>query len=584
MNWKPNGKSAPFLLRLWRLAALAGAAWLLRHPAAVRDFTGGRDQTDPAGLTANLNPENGLTLEAARSFFPAAAELTGGGAAVDGAMSVLAADGSRLGTLLKTSPQAGDIIGYSGPSDLLVALDNQERIAGAELLASGDTPAHAEAVRRSAGFWQSLNGWRPAQEAAPAEIDAVSGSTLTSLALVETVSRRLGRGAGPGSLRFPDPLTLNAVRRLFPDAVSFTAETERPGWFSVSGNTGEVSGFVVRTSPFSDHGRGFQGPSETLASVSPDRLMVTGMTLLKSYDTPDYADRVREDQATLEYMARRPVSDWTALDFEKAGIEGVSGATQTSHAMAEGLRWKFAADARAAEKKKKTWPGVRAADWALGILTLGAVIISSTGLRGRRWLRIVWQAGLIAGFGLWFGQMLSLSLLTGWAAHGLPWKTAPGLMALAVAALVVPWAGRRQVYCHHLCPHGAAQEWLGRWKRLHVRVPARWHRRLSRVPGALLGGLLLLTAAGWRGDLSKWEPFDGWVLKWAAPVSAGLALLGLAASVFVPQAYCRYGCPTGAVLRFARSRGSADRFGPADWAALALLVAGGAVALGNGSD
>ena len=51
-----------------------------------------------------------------------------------------------------------------------------------------------------------------------------------------------------------------------------------------------------------------------------------------------------------------------------------------------------------------------------------------------------------------------------------------------------------------------------------------------------------------------------------------IALVGLAASLVVPQAYCKYGCPTGAVLELVRSHGRADRFNRRD-AIAALLLA-----------
>jgi hypothetical protein len=38
------------------------------------------------------------------------------------------------------------------------------------------------------------------------------------------------------------------------------------------------------------------------------------------------------------------------------------------------------------------------------------------------------------------------------------------------------------------------------------------------------------------------------------------------------MAYCKFGCPTGALLEFLRSHGQADRFGKRDVAALILLV------------
>jgi hypothetical protein len=45
-----------------------------------------------------------------------------------------------------------------------------------------------------------------------------------------------------------------------------------------------------------------------------------------------------------------------------------------------------------------------------------------------------------------------------------------------------------------------------------------------------------------------------------------------AVAPFVPKAYCKYGCPTGALLEFVRSRGPCDRFTARDAVAAALLL------------
>ena len=52
-----------------------------------------------------------------------------------------------------------------------------------------------------------------------------------------------------------------------------------------------------------------------------------------------------------------------------------------------------------------------------------------------------------------------------------------------------------------------------------------------------------------------------------------LAIAGLVASLFVPMAYCRYGCPTGALLKFVRYAGHGDVFGKRDVGALVLVLA-----------
>jgi polyferredoxin len=46
------------------------------------------------------------------------------------------------------------------------------------------------------------------------------------------------------------------------------------------------------------------------------------------------------------------------------------------------------------------------------------------------------------------------------------------------------------------------------------------------------------------------EPFDAWLWSIAGAATIVVAVAGLVASLFVPMAYCRFGCPTGAVLDY----------------------------------
>jgi len=532
--------------RLVRLAILAAVAALL-YAAAIRP-----------------RPPDDVSLEAAKTFFPDAARLSAGDPRLGG-QSVLDRHGRTLGLVLTTSPHTDDIIGYTGPSNLLIALDTHQRVIGVRLLASGDTQAHVDEVRKSSSFWKQFAGASPAAE--PPKVEGVSGSTLTSLAMAEAIERRLGGSVL--SLRFPEPVTLAEVQTLFPAASKFTADDPRGGWHRAVDTHGVTLGYAVRTSPFTDNGRGYRGPTESLVAVGADGRTVTGFVIRRSYDTQEYVARVRDDDDFRRLLAGRTIDEWARIGFAREGIEGVSGATQTSFAVADGLRRRFAADVAAAKSGRSTLainPGLLA---VIG----GGLAITFTRLRANRRVRTIWQGVLIVVFLFWLGDLISLALLVGWARHGVPWQTAPSVVLLVAVALVIPWAARRQIYCQHLCPHGAAQTWLGQFKRLHVRVPATWQRWLSRLPAAILVIGLVLAMYLLTFDLAWLEPFDGWVLKGAAAISATIAVVGLVVSLFVPQAYCRYGCPTGELLRFVKSGGSHDRLQRRD------LIAGGLVLL-----
>jgi NosR/NirI family nitrous oxide reductase transcriptional regulator len=230
--------SSAVLPRGFRLALLAAVVYLL-HIAA-----------GPPSV------ERTVSLEHAKFFFPTATAF-GTGDVRAGGQAVLDENGKLLGLLLTTSPHADDLIGYSGPSNLLIALDPQNQILGVQLLASGDTPSHVEQVRASPSFWQQFVGLD--RSTRKEKVDAVSGSTLTSLAIAEAIDRRL-HGSSV-SLRFPEVVKLREIRKLFKAARKFEADTPRAGWYKAFDGEGNHIGYVVRTSPYSDNARGYQGPT-----------------------------------------------------------------------------------------------------------------------------------------------------------------------------------------------------------------------------------------------------------------------------------------------------------------------------------
>ena len=124
-------------------------------------------------------------------------------------------DDQLLGRLLITRPQSNKITGYRGPSNVLVGIDPDRRIVGARLLSSQDTVDHVDAIEKSPEFFQQFSGRNSA--GLLDDVDVVSGATLTSLAIRDSIAVRLGATV-PVSTRFPESLRLQEARELFADA------------------------------------------------------------------------------------------------------------------------------------------------------------------------------------------------------------------------------------------------------------------------------------------------------------------------------------------------------------------------------
>lgn len=512
-----------------------------------------------------------VTLAQIKRFYPDAVTLSEWNPA-HGGQTVLDEFERPLGYVVQTSPASDAIIGYSGPTNTLIAFDAQDRILGLEILRCGDTADHFQAVLADRRFLKSFHGLSWQEAAGRRDVDGVSGATLTSLAVAEGIVRRLG--GAPHSYRFPNPLTVQEVTAFLPRAARLADWDQRPGLFRVEDAAGQLIGFASRTSPTADDWIGFQGPTDTLFVMDAQQ-RVLGIAVRHSYETPEYLQWVKDDQRFLSRFNGKNLDELAELDLAAAGIEGVSGATMTSLAMAETLVRTAQAvrDAKPAAEPPR-W-AIAARDWGTAAVVCGGLLLAFTGLRGRRVVRVAFQLLVIVSLGFVNGDMLSQSLLVGWAQNGAAWRFAPGLVLLVAVAFLVPLTTHRQVYCHHLCPHGAVQQLIKnavprKW-RPAGRLPRWLPHALSLVPLGLLVWVVIVALCQLPFNLAAIEPFDAYVWRVAGWATVAIAIGGLAFSLLVPMAYCRFGCPTGAVLNYLRLQGAGDRWTRRDAAALALL-------------
>ena len=479
-----------------------------------------------------------------------------------------------IGMAVQTSPAADHISGFSGPTNVLVVFDADRQIVGLEILESFDTRDHVQQVRE-AGYLKQFVGrsWETASQ----PTDAVSGATLTSLAIADSIAFRLD-GAPPSS-RFSYQLSLQTVQRVFADAASFQRASDH---WKVWDSAKQPLGRIFSTSPSADRIIGYGGPTDTLIGVAPDGKIV-GIAIGATYDNEQWVAAIRDDVYFRSLFNGKTIAEMAQLDLFEEQVEGVSGATMTSQAMAEGLV-KFAADYQAAAAKPPpARPQRRWLSWrdlgTISVVTFGA-IMGLTRLRSRRRLRLAFQIVLIVYLGWINGDLISQAMLVGWAQNGIPWRSAFGLVFLTAAALVLPVVTRMNIYCQQICPHGAVQQLI------RNRLPWKWKMSkrtryvMSWIPGILLALCVLVPLAQLPINLIDLEPFDAWVWGIAGVAAITIAIVGLAFSAIVPMGYCRYGCPTGALLNYLRFHAKCDQWNRRDWLAVGLLAVAVVLSIG----
>lgn len=493
--------------------------------------------------------------------------------------------GRVVGFLAMTQPQAENVIGYRGPSNALLVLDpTAKSLIGVKLLESRDTPEHVAHVLAKDEFFKQFQGWSWSEASNNSlgnslsnnatEVDAVSGATLTSLAIAEGILVRLG-GQRP-HLRFPEPVELDEIQAWIPSATRLmegTTEQTRDesavnGRMWVIDAQGNKLGWLLRSGTLVESLEGYQGPTEVLMWFDlEDRLQRA--KLRRSYDNEPYVNYVQDESSFWKRFRGLTIQQLSTFDRQIEGVDGVSGATMTSHAVVDTMA--LAAKEYLELSKAKSVPAVDFGaaslmkirwswhDVGTGIVLLFAIVISSTRLRGRAWIATLWSIVLIGYFGLCTGNLVSQALLVGWASAGVPWRLAPGLVAVVFVALFWPSFTKQNIYCHHLCPHGAAQRLVkGRFKVW--KVPAGLSQWLRWIPGLLLIIVIVATLANQKLNVASLEPFDAYVWNIAGLASVSIAVVSLVVSAKVPMAYCKFGCPTGRLLEYSRRNRQSHRW------------------------
>jgi NosR/NirI family nitrous oxide reductase transcriptional regulator len=487
-------------------------------------------------------------------------------------LQALDANGTELGLVSQTSPTGDSAIGFSGSTNLLVVWDRKDRVSSVSIRSSGDTKDHVDAILEDPNFFRQFEGKSMDDLAQGEEINAVSGATLTSLAIADALSIRFG-GTAKAS-RFPDQIRVKELTPYFPTCAKLRPSRTHTSLFEVLDENGSMLGQVGRTSPHADKIIGYQGPIDVLLILENNGTL-KAMQMRSSFENPPYADYPNDDYYLPSLFEGRSIPQLAEMNETAERYEGVSGATMTSRAMAKGIvetARQLELERIRAERKKPWVVWDIGETGSLGVILLAGFVAFTK--RGKtKFFRRSLQVLLVCYLGLVNGDILSQALFAGWAQNGVPWERAPILVLLTLAALLVPMATGKSFYCHQLCPHGAAQQWMRKLRKSPLRLPAKLGKALELIPFILLFVVLFVAITSSTFPLANLEPFDGYVWEVAGVIAIAILLIGLAVSAFIPMAYCRYGCPTGALLKLFEFKQGGDGWSKRDYFSFALLGA-----------
>lgn len=334
--------------------------------------------------------------------------------------------------------------------------------------------------------------------------------------------------------------------------------------------------FVVSTKPLAKDVQGYGGPVPLKIHIKDGR--VAAVEAEPNAESPDFFNRAKE---LLNHWQNKSVDEALAEE-----VDAVSGATFSSRAiianMQRGLayakqhgQWGEDGSVGALETSASPIEGgsvgalgtsappiVGSGGNSVGALETGAspivaLIVVLLGavvplFYNNRRLHLVQLAVNVVVLGLWTGTFVSYTLFMRIFAGGVSLSAIGAFaapMLMLIVALIYPLAGRSGHYCANICPFGSAQELAGKLSRRKLRITPRVLKLLSVLRNLLWGVLMALLLTGTCTAWIDYELFTAFLYSSASVWVIVLAALFLVLSVWVPRPYCRFVCPTGALIK-----------------------------------
>ena len=331
--------------------------------------------------------------------------------------------------------------------------------------------------------------------------------------------------------------------------------------------------FVVNTKPLAKDVQGYGGPVPLKIHIKDGR--VAAVEAEPNAESPDFFNRAKE---LLNHWQNKSVDEALAEE-----VDAVSGATFSSRAiianMQRGLAYakqhgQWGEDGSVGALGTSAPPIEGGSAGALGtsaspiedgsvgaletsappivaliVVLLGAVVPL---FYNNRRLHLVQLAVNVVVLGLWTGTFVSYTLFLRIFAGGVSLSAIGALAApllMLIVALIYPLAGRSGHYCANICPFGSAQELAGKLSRRKLRITPRVLKLLSVLRNLLWGVLMALLLTGTCTAWIDYELFTAFLYSSASVWVTVLAALFLVLSVWVPRPYCRFVCPTGALIK-----------------------------------
>lgn len=296
---------------------------------------------------------------------------------------------------------------------------------------------------------------------------------------------------------------------------------------------------------------GYGGPMKVAIATDLEG-NVTGLSIIEQRETPSWYNRVVNNNY-IDSLLGKSYADSFELDND---VDGVSGATYTSRAIADAVRQgsrEIAAGELGKPVPSETAPQIQFGIPEIVLIALFAVGFVGTQRKFKYTKQIRWASMLIGlvVLGFIYTRPLTLSMINQMLLGFWPqWQTNLYWYLLLGGILFVFTVDNKNPYCQWFCPFGAAQECMGAIGGGKVSSPQRYRNLFKWLQRGLVWLAIVLALIFRNPGLTSYEIFGTLFDLQGSTIMFVLLGLVLVISLFVRRPWCRYLCPLRPVDEF----------------------------------
>jgi NosR/NirI family transcriptional regulator, nitrous oxide reductase regulator len=298
-------------------------------------------------------------------------------------------------------------------------------------------------------------------------------------------------------------------------------------------------------------GHGYGGPLKTATAIDEAGLIV-GVSIVRQRETPSWFQKILDSEFTKSFVGKK-VTDLFQIGND---VDAVSGATYTSRAIIKATQtasWNIARN-----ELNLPLPIQQTPDLQINLPEIVLVFLIMLWLVAKykfsnykkqiRWFSLLVSL-VVLGFiydnplTLAFINKMLMGYWPDWRNH-LYWYI---LISFAIITFV--WSSKN-IYCHWICPFGAAQECINVLGGAKSRNPHRFQVAFIWIQRSLAWVAIMAALIFRNPGISSYEIFGNlFELRGSGYqfILLGIVMIG---SVFIKRPWCRYLCPIAPIYDF----------------------------------